>query len=881
MARFAVRGVRSPLVGRDPELSELKEALGRAIDFQAPQLVTIVGNQGTGKSRLVAELIDRNVVPPTRVFHGRASKDGPRYGAINVVLRDRFGLGEGDVGEPALDTFRAGVQQVFGDDRIAEVLHFLGGFLDLHFPDSPFLRVLTDSPHQHDEIARTVLRRFIEVDAQQSPLILVLDDLQWADDDSLGLLRELSAGLGGSPVVIIACARPEMLVRCGDWASGAVDHLRIDLRNLEPDDAEVMLRNLLSRCDEVPEDIVEDAVAMTGGNPHFLEQLVRLFVANGTIDASGPRWRIDADKAAETELPISIEEAIEARIAALEAPERDLLEKGAVFGNVFWASAIVALTRIEKSNPARREGDPPPPPRPENLEFNWAADDEPVRRSIQRVITELAERDYLLQLDVEDSTIPGDTELVFKHNLERELIATSTEPVKLARYHRLAAQWLETRLSGRSEEQLEFLAQLYERGGDHRRAARCYLAGGDKARSRYANEDAVNLYARGLTMLEDEDAMARLQALHNLGDVLDLVGRTDEALDRFADMLHLAWLYDNQAKAGAAHSRLGRIHRRQGEYDLAMQHLREANELFNRATDRRGVAGTLDDIGKVHFLRGAYGQALDYHRQALSIRRALGDRRSIALALANIGRVHLAGGAFKAAITQFREALDLRRDIGDLPGVVQSLCDLGGVHTQDGNFEMALELFSEAHKIANEIGDKMAQTDVMSRMGECKAAMGRGHEAVDHLEQAIELATELGDRVALSECSRRLAEVYLQLGDVLPAYDYARRALAISEAVGSRVHVGNAHRVLAEAVLARGFSPEEQNIAEGHFRKAVDILAGMKNEVELARCYRSFAVFRERAGNADEAARLRRHADEIYGRLRGAAGSRLDTSRAF
>ena len=213
--------------------------------------------------------------------------------------------------------------------------------------------------------------------------------------------------------------------------------------------------------------------------------------------------------------------------------------------------------------------------------------------------------------------------------------------------------------------------------------------------------------------------------------------------------------------------------------------------------------------------------------------------------------------------------------------MVQSLCDLGGVHTQDGNFEMALELFSEAHKIANDIGDKMAQTDVMSRMGECKAAMGRGHEAVDHLEQAIELATELGDRVALSECSRRLAEVYLQLGDVLPAYDYARRALAISEAVGSRVHVGNAHRVLAEAVLARGFSPEEQNTAEGHFRKAVDILAGMKNEVELARCYRSFAVFRERAGNADEAARLRRHADEIYGRLRGAAGSRLDTSRSF
>ena len=92
---------------------------------------------------------------------------------------------------------------------------------------------------------------------------------------------------------------------------------------------------------------------MTGGNPAFLEQLVRLFLDNGTIDASGPVWRLDPDKAAETELPISIEEAIEARIAALENDERDLLEKAAVFGNVFWVSAVIALTRLEQ--PALRQ----------------------------------------------------------------------------------------------------------------------------------------------------------------------------------------------------------------------------------------------------------------------------------------------------------------------------------------------------------------------------------------------------------------------------------------------------------------------------------------------------------------------------------------------
>ncbi len=860
---FALRGARSPLVGRDQQLAAMREVLAHAVDFHAPQLITIIGNQGTGKSRLVAELVARHIETPTRVFHGRAGEGGLRFGVVTSLLRDRFGITEAMTGEAAMAAFQREVTRVFDDQRVAEVLHFLGGFLELGFPDSPFLRVLKESPRQHEEIARTVLRRFIEVDARNSPLVLVLDDLQWADDDSLVVLRELGAGLGGSAVALIACTRPEMLMRCPDWGTGATDHRRIDLRNLEPDDAAAMFANLLSRCGEVPEDIAWDAVEMTGGNPSFLEQLVQLFIENQVIDTSGSSWRLDADKALDIELPISIEEAIEARIAALEPPERAVLEKGAVFGNVFWQSAIVALTRVEDSEASQ----PPAPADP--LELPWTDDD--ASRRVAAVIDELAQRDYVLKLDAEDSTIPGDVEVVFKHNLERELIARSTESGRLRRYHRLAAQWLETRLIGRSEEQLEFLAQLYERGGDTQQAARCYIAGAEKARLRYANEEAVELYGRGLAMVGEDDVVARMEALHNSGVVLDLVGRTTDAVVRFTDMLQLAWLYDNQAKAGAAHSRLGRICRQQGNYDRAMDHLREASGLFRRAGDDRGIAATLDDIGKVHWLRGAYGQALDFHRQALAIRRALGDRRSIALSLANIGRVHHDSGGFKAAIAQFREALDLRRDIGDLSGVVQSLCDLGGVHTEDGTLEMALELFEEARRIAVDIGDKLALTDVLSRMGECLSVMGRGSEAAAVLEEAIELARSLGDRVALSECSRRLAEVQLGLGELEAAEQSAQRALEISEAVGSRVHIGNAHRVLAEAAAARGLEGGGRERAEEHFRRSVDILAGMKNELELARCYRAFAIFRDRCGLAEDATKLRRRADEIYGRLRGAA----------
>ncbi len=857
------RQIRSALVGRTDALGSLRDIVGRAFELLAPQLITVVGNQGTGKTRLIAELMGRlrDEQIDFRVFHGIAERDATtgnfvRFAAISSMLRARFEL----TPKPdETDKLRFGheVRTVMGSDQVSEMLYFLGLFVGLDFPPTPFLRAVTENTKQHGELSRTALRRFIEVDAATSPVVMVFDDLQWADDDTLAMLSDLAAHLAGCPAVLLTSARSEMLVRTAGWGERASDHTRIDLRNLEQPDAEAMFRNLLSRCREIPEDTVEAAVEMTGGNPAFLEQLVRLFMDNGAIDASGQVWRLDADLAAETELPVSIEEAIEARIAALAGEERDLLEKAAVFGNVFWVSAVIALTRLEQPASARPPG---------ALELEWG-NGEDIRRRVSDLVAMLADRDYLLPLDAEDSSLPGDVEVVFKHNLERELIVRSTESGKLARYFLAAAQWLETKLSSLRDEQLEFLAGLYERGGDKRRAARCYLQGGDRARARYAPEEARNLYEKGLAMLGESDAPARLDALHNLGDVLEQAGRRDDAAQTFDKMLQLAWKYDNLNKAGAAYSRLARGLRRLGNYDQAMEHLRRAHELFERSRDDRGIASTLDDMGRVHWLRGGYSQALDFHRQALTIRRALGDRRSIALSLANIGRVHHDSGNFKAAIAQFREALDLRRDIGDLVGIVQSLCDLAGVHAEDGNHTLALELLGEARALAHEIGDKLALADVLSRTGEVKGAMGRGGEAVKDLSDAKGLATSLGDRVALAVTHQRLAEVHMQMGNLEAADVEAHAAVAISQAVGLRAHIGCGYRVKAEVAAALGHTL----LAEDDFRKAIDILAAVKNEVELARAYQGLAAVKERAGNGAEAHKLRSKAQDIFQRLRGAA----------
>src|SRR5262249_52409489 len=150
--------------------------------YHAPQLVTVVGHQGTGKSRLVDELV-RSLPATARVYRGRAEA-GARYSAIASLLRDR-------VGSDDLGRLRALVEEVFGDARVGELTYFLGPLGGLRPADSPFLAAFEGSAVQADAIARAVLKRFIDVDAGNAPMVLILDDLQLADDDTLDLVEEL------------------------------------------------------------------------------------------------------------------------------------------------------------------------------------------------------------------------------------------------------------------------------------------------------------------------------------------------------------------------------------------------------------------------------------------------------------------------------------------------------------------------------------------------------------------------------------------------------------------------------------------------------------------------------------------------------------------
>lgn len=857
---------RGPLLGRDEELQVLANALAR-VRLGQTRLVTVQGPAGIGKTRLVQELIlrerERLDGVPLKVFRGSARDLSTSYGLFSRLLRARFGLVEGMHPDAARAEVRSQVAKVLDDRKVGDVIYFLGQFLDLAFPESPLTKAVEDDPQQGALLRRAVFKAFIEADAASGPLVLVLDDLHHAHDDTLALLRYLLENVAGS-VMVICIARFELKQRHEDWDRvGDQRHDLIDLVALDDTSAGLVMDGLLSPCDGPRERLVESAVAFAGGNPMMLEQMVRIYHDVGVLvevnaPLSEPVWEVHLDRLASAKLPMTIEDAVEARLAALDTDEKQLLEYASLMGSVFWRGGFVALYRA---------GDEAP-------EFWRPEDDEDIPR-IDEILTELVDRDYILKLP--DSNFAGTDEYIFKHNKERLALGARISPSLKRRYHQTIADWLEHQSNIQSNEQdAAMLAQHREAANEPHLAGLTFLRAGDLARSRYANASASEYYERALALLDEGAAARRIDALHNYGDVLQLIGRIDDALAAFSEMLTLAFRFDLRAKGGAAHNRIGRLHREVGSLDEAEPHFETALALFRAVNDERGVASTIDDVGKLHWMKGEYATAEGELREALARRQALGDRRSIALSLNNLGLVLRDSGDFKNAVAAFEEALLIRREIGDLVGVVYALNNLGTVAKDLKEFTRALKLFEEAREVAVEIGDRNRLALILTNLGETHYSSGQPTKAIDILRHAEELCDELGDKLGLGEVLRGLGKAYMLQGDLVRARDCIGRAVDLFASVRSKVHLGTALRTLGEITAAGGWGAAHTKSAREYYARSVAIFEQTGNDAELAHTYNVYASFlrsepeyAEDPSALDEAAQMEQRAEEIFTRLRG------------
>jgi len=859
--------LRPSYTGRTEAVDALVKAFQDARELGELGFVVLIGEPGMGKSRTIKEMSRRikKLAPEARFLVGAADAAGAPYAPFARLFAARFGITGGESASQAQEKVIAGVSEVLPAQRVTEVAHLLAHLMRIPFEQSAVVEPLLETPQQLEARTFIAVRRFLAADAAAGPVVLCFENLELSGPESVNLLHYLAAGLGSAPVVILGTARSSLYERHPAFGEGDVPLQRIDLGPLSEAEAQDLLRELCKPLDHVPQALLDHAVALRG-SPRAMFELIRLLLESDVIVRSGSMsWRIDDAALGRVKLPTTYEEIVAARLRVMDRAERDVVDRAAVVGEVFWLDAVVALLRV-----ATTHDDPDGPTLAE-----IAASGDNTRQTVAQTLSKLVEREWIQEIS--EPSVPGEREFRFAYPHLWSHVYESIDETRRRAYHKVVARWLELRPEGRGAEAQEAIAEHLELAGEATAAAARYRRAGDAARAAFSNDRAIRLYARSLSCLGGSELAARIHIWHDLGSVYELKGDFEAALGAFERMLRLAWVAASRSKAAVAFNKMGRVWRLKGDMKLALEYLKRGQELFEQVGDTRGIAGSYDDIGRVLYLMGSYDEAFEHVTKGLARRGKEGDKRSIAHSLSNLGNIQKDRGRFAEALNCHQEALELRRSIGDRAGVVSSLNNLAVLAFEHGDFAAARRGWEEALEEAEAIGALPLQALALSNLGELALFEGNSEEARRRLADALELAIEVDDVRLEVESTRNLALLEKAAGNVPRARELAGRAHELAAQAGLRDNEGRALITLAECHAGVLFDADQTDQMDGDqeqlpraeqfFREGVDLLREIGNESELARGLEQFGRWKIERGEVAQGKDLLREALVIFTRL--------------
>ena len=662
---IAFRG-GAELVGREQELRLLREALSRAERQRDPQLVTLVGAPGIGKSRLLFELYralddDPDVFVNWRQGRSLPYGEGVSFWALGEMVKAQAGILESDSSDEAEAKLGTAVAAVVRDEAEAQwVDEHLGPLVGLAGPEEAGADLRRE--------AFAAWRRFFEALAEQRPLVLVFEDLHWADDGLLDFVDHLVDWASDVPILVVCTARPELLERRPGWGGGKRSALTVSLSPLSEDDVERLIGALLAER-PVPAAQVRELLAHAGGNPLYAEEYVRMIA--------------EAEAGADLPLPETVQGIIAARLDTLAGEEKALVQDAAVVGKVFWVGALAAVS--DRAVPEVEDG----LQRLERKEF--------VRRERR-------------------SSVAGETAFVFRHVLVRDVAYGQIPRTGRAERHRRAAEWLESLAGDRAEDIADLIAHHYlsalqfaraaGRGlGDLPERAREALAeAGDRALTLSAYGPAVRFYREALASWPEDDA-ERPPLLLRYGQALFRAEQTGaEVLAEAARELLEAGELELAAEAEVLLGDLLLI--AQGRRDEAESHFDAAVALLFAQPPSRSKVHALASRAHFHLAADEAEDAARAAEEALELAEALGLDDLRAHTLSTLGFSRVMTGDLEG-LRDLRESVEVAA-LANSPQVARGYNNLASVTAELGDLPRAFELYAESRRVAARFGDALA-----------------------------------------------------------------------------------------------------------------------------------------------------------------------------
>ena len=344
VASRGIEGMHTKMVGREAELQIVRDTMAATGAERRSRALTIVGEAGLGKSRLLAEFQQTLDLDACWLLLGRAH---PRsalhpYGVLRDMLLGQAQIGESDSGDAARQKLTARLAPLFSAEGELPV-HLIGHLIGLDFSSSPHVQELLGDEARFKGRAFDACLLCLRRLGESRPVVVVLDDLHWADAETLSFMRRLLDSNRDTPMLSLMMTRPALFEQHVDWVEGDIAHQRLDLMPLDKAFSHELAETLLQRMDDIPAALRAVIIDGAEGNPFYMEELVKMLIDDGVIEVDAESWRVLPDKLLTAKVPTTLTGVLQARLDALGARERTALQHAAVVGHVFWDQALAAI----------------------------------------------------------------------------------------------------------------------------------------------------------------------------------------------------------------------------------------------------------------------------------------------------------------------------------------------------------------------------------------------------------------------------------------------------------------------------------------------------------------------------------------------------------
>lgn len=837
-------GMKSPFIGRAKELKAMRE-MSQVLDNQKGGIIWIEGEAGIGKSRLMREFSEEITKHGTRILSGTctARRSEFAFSIFSDLLFQAFEIFPSF--KPEQITEQIGIKSQEWSHDLDEIKPFIQLLMGVQPDGDAGVRINSMEPEQLRRQTFVAIHRLIGILASDSPLVLILDDLQWIDSISADLLFYLSH-LVVSQRILFVCAQRQKEVSPFQQVLTRICEIHPDqtvqlsINPLTITECRELLHEFLTES-ALPDSILSLIVQQSGGNPYFIEEFVRLLIEKDFLRLEQGKLVANHTLKADTlVVPPSLESLIRARVDSLDTLGRQLLQVAAVIGRQF---SYQLLATVSKNSNIR--------PFLETLQARG-------------MISISNERDHW----------------EFSHPLIELIVYNTVLRAQRRILHQRTATALENIWRGNEGEHAEELAYHYSKAENHKRALHYMIVAGERAAVRHVNDVALTFFEQAaelLSAVENVSDEARWRIIRGIGEVNQFIGNYEASLTglqsgldliespqltsaqragifrRMGDTAHKmgdqeqAIIYLNQALEvlGEPDSQgslveAARIYARLGWCLYMLSNLEPAKDAENKSmfyaaqvNNVATMAMAENHLGGISYRQGDIQQAMKHTRTAMDHWEEIGYSWGVAAGVGNLGILESVSGNWDAAFRLVEQSLRMRQEMGDVDGVAITNHNLGAFAREMGDMEKAEEYFRDSLAVSRPF--QMNYNAATSYVGLAQSLLyqDKPAEAYEALKSGMRLADEINAPDVILEAKCAAAEIFLARGLLSEAQQHAEEAAELASQIGISPLKATACRLNAASLLRQG-NPQK---AEKMLEIALDALAESPNKLENGRIH--------------------------------------------